>query len=318
MIPLPIANGLYKDRSLPNSHQLCKNWYPSVVETQGLSQKVLYGTPGLVQRASAGGVQSTNRGAHTKEGIPYFVNGSKLYSLIKTVVSGSNVFTATEIGTIAGTERVSMADNGTQLMIVAGNNGYIYDENSTDWTIRTTPSAGGWLDITWSGSLYVAVGSTGGTDCVMTSPDGITWTQRTGSAASVWYGTAYGNSIFVAVARSGATRAMSSPDGITWTSRTIAASSWKSVAFGNGIFVAVDAATPYTSTDGITWTAQTLAMPNRLWADVIYANGQFVAVGGADTTGDLVAVSEDGINWTQGTTPGQGDLWASVAGAPAG
>jgi hypothetical protein len=37
-IQLPIANGFYQSESLPVSAQQCVNWYPNVVQTQGLSQ----------------------------------------------------------------------------------------------------------------------------------------------------------------------------------------------------------------------------------------------------------------------------------------
>lgn len=60
-------------------------------------------------------------------GIPYFVNGTKLYRLDRAIVAGVETFTYTDLGTIEGVSRVSMADNGTQLMIlVPGGKGYIY------------------------------------------------------------------------------------------------------------------------------------------------------------------------------------------------
>jgi len=61
------------------------------------------------------------RGSHTLDGVPYFVMGDTLYRLEtdETVTAIS--------GTIAGTGPVSMAENGTQLCILApGSTGYIY------------------------------------------------------------------------------------------------------------------------------------------------------------------------------------------------
>jgi len=118
---LPIANGFYVSDSLPISAQECTNWYPNVVQGIGLSQETLFGTEGIVERATSGILDEINRGAHEMAGKPYFVNGTTLYRM-------SDDFVLTTIGTIAGTTRVSMADNGTQLMIlVPGGKGYIYN-----------------------------------------------------------------------------------------------------------------------------------------------------------------------------------------------
>ena len=129
--PLPITNGFYVSKSLPISHQECTNWYPSQVEVLGLSAEVLLGIPGITELATTGIIQQINRGAHVKNGIPYFVNGDALYKLNRSIAAGVESFSTTTLGTITGSGRVSMADNGTQLMIlVPGGNGYIYNEDA--------------------------------------------------------------------------------------------------------------------------------------------------------------------------------------------
>jgi len=129
--PLPITTGYYESRSLPISHQQCVNWYPSRV-LDGQVPECMFGTPGLMQIATTGEVQQQNRGAHVKNGIPYFVNGTTLYSLTRSYdITGAEVFTTNILGTIESTGRVSMCDNGTQLMILVPNGkGYIYNENA--------------------------------------------------------------------------------------------------------------------------------------------------------------------------------------------
>lgn len=131
-IQIPIANGFYESESLPLSAQECVNWYPNIVQNAGLSQETLFGTPGLNQIASTGEIDQINRGAHVKNGIPYFVNGDSLYVLTRTIDADFNeTFLLTSLGTIEGEGRVSMADNGTQLMIlVPGGKGYVYNENA--------------------------------------------------------------------------------------------------------------------------------------------------------------------------------------------
>lgn len=78
-------------------------------------------------------------------------------------------------------------------------------------------------------------------------------------------------------------------------------------AYGNGIYVGVgqDGAS---SPDADTWTKRTLPA-GAYWADVEFAAGKFVAVGGGS---NRVATSTDGITWTA-RTPSQANDWISLA-----
>jgi hypothetical protein len=137
---LPIANGFYVSDSLPIAAQECTNWYPNIVQGTGLNQETLFGTPGLEQLATSGTLENENRGAHEMAGKPYFVNGDRLYRLDETVVDSTATYSLEFIGDVTGTARVSMADNGTQLMIlVPGGNGYIYN-HVTDTFAQITDS----------------------------------------------------------------------------------------------------------------------------------------------------------------------------------
>jgi hypothetical protein len=101
-----------------------------------LSQETLFGTEGIVQLDTSGQIENINRGAHEMAGKPYFVNGTRLYRLDE---SGDD-YTLTFINDIEGTARVSMADNGTQLMILVPNGkGYIYN-HVTDTFAEITDS----------------------------------------------------------------------------------------------------------------------------------------------------------------------------------
>lgn len=135
---LPIANGFYVSPSLPISAQECTNFYPNINEVPALSQETLFGTAGLEQVATTGTVQNQNRGSHEMNGVPYFVNGTTFYSLVETIVNGVPVYTLTSYGTVAGTARVSMADNGTQLMIlVPSGAGYIFTHTANTFVTIT-------------------------------------------------------------------------------------------------------------------------------------------------------------------------------------
>jgi len=121
---LPIGNGSYLNSSLPVSAQECVNWYVSQVQAPALAEKVLFGTPGTALLVSSGSLLSdANRGAWKFNGVPYFVNGNRLCRL------ESDLATLTHLGTITGSGRVGMSDNGTQLCIlVTGttSTGYIF------------------------------------------------------------------------------------------------------------------------------------------------------------------------------------------------
>lgn len=139
---LPIANGAYLSDSLPISAQECVNWYPSLTEAPALSQECLFGTPGLKQVATSGATNQANRGAHVMDGIPYFVNGGQLYRLNRTITNDIASYSTQALGTIDGTGRVSMADNGTQLCIVVGgtvSKGYIFTASPDTLTAISDP-----------------------------------------------------------------------------------------------------------------------------------------------------------------------------------
>lgn len=123
---LPITNGFYQSNSLPVSAQECTNWYVNVPQAPALSERQLFGTPGMAMAATSGeDPTDANRGGREMAGVAYFVNGGYLYRL-------NSDETLDTLGAISGTGRVSMSDNGTQLCILdPGGSGYIFTAPST-------------------------------------------------------------------------------------------------------------------------------------------------------------------------------------------
>jgi hypothetical protein len=117
-VQLPIANGFYVSDALPISAQQAVNWYPNVPQSDTVTPDNLFNTPGLEQLATVGDI-TTTRGSHVMAGIAYFVIGTALVRLNRVVVGGVDTFTTDTLGTVPGVDRVFMADNGTQLVIVA-------------------------------------------------------------------------------------------------------------------------------------------------------------------------------------------------------
>lgn len=167
-----------------------------------------------------------------------------------------------------------------------------------------------WTTMAYGNGMFAAVSAGGGTNRVMTSPDGIAWTGRT-AEDSQWQGITYGNGRFVAVANGGTKRIMTSADGITWTAQTSPeVSGWTGVTYGNGQFVAVaESGTNrvMTSPDGLTWTVR--SAPAGAWTSVAYGNGRYAAVGYSGS--NRVITSEDGLTWTARSAPSS--TWTSVA-----
>lgn len=130
-IPLEIPLGFYQDESLALSGQRCINWIPTVSEGPADNATSLKQPYGLSVFAETN--LGACRGKWVVMGVDYSVNGNNLVSISSTGV-------ATNLGTIAGSVRVDMADNGTFLVVVVpGSNGYVYDTSSNLLTQITDP-----------------------------------------------------------------------------------------------------------------------------------------------------------------------------------
>jgi hypothetical protein len=122
-VPIEIPLGFYQDESLALSAQRCINWIPTVSEGPALNPTSLKQPYGLTQLTDTG--LGACRGKWVVNGVDYSVNGTSLVSISSTGV-------VVNLGTIAGSVRVDMADNGTFLVIVVpGGNGYTFDTSTS-------------------------------------------------------------------------------------------------------------------------------------------------------------------------------------------
>lgn len=118
-VDYPAVGASYRSPALPASAQRTVNLYPEVVQN-GLEEVVLHNFPGL-KRVLSGNAGEFDRGLYVFKGNLYQVAGSQLYLV-------SSGFVRTPIGSIAGTGRVSMSDNGSTMVIVTGGSGeYTFD-----------------------------------------------------------------------------------------------------------------------------------------------------------------------------------------------
>ena len=130
---LEIATGFYQSDSLPLVAQRCVNWEPVVPQASALNQRALFDVHGIDTRSLTGAtINGQNRGAQVVNNVPYFINGTNLYS-----IDSSNV--VTDHGTVVGSGRVSLANNGQFLVIVVpGITGYAFDNADTTLTEITS------------------------------------------------------------------------------------------------------------------------------------------------------------------------------------
>lgn len=121
---IPFATSSYRHDSLPISAQRALNLYAERQPPNAKTQVSVHGSPGITLFATAGA--GPVRGFHMLGGLLYVVAGPWLYS-----VTNAPVPVVTQLGgQISGSGVVSMDDNGDELVIVNGANGYIYDTTS--------------------------------------------------------------------------------------------------------------------------------------------------------------------------------------------
>lgn len=119
-----IIGGAYSDSSKPWAAQETINWEPISAEGPGTRTPSFFrGSPGLrtFSTLSAGG---NGRGMKVLGGVLYAVSDTGLYSVDSAGVG-------TNRGTVAGSGRCALEENGTYLIVSTGANGYTYNKNTT-------------------------------------------------------------------------------------------------------------------------------------------------------------------------------------------
>ena len=141
MVATPILGSSYVTRSPNAADNRMINLFPEVVPEGGKQPAWLQRAPGLRFIASIGlgpirglwTFYSDEVGSTTgsKVNYAYVVSGETLYRLDSEWVS-------TAIGTVVGSTQVNMTDNGRQMFIADGDNGYIYNSTYNRTAFNTT------------------------------------------------------------------------------------------------------------------------------------------------------------------------------------
>lgn len=210
-----------------------------------------------------------------------------------TASSGVTTWTGRKAPNTSGSAINSIAYNGSNLYIAAGQGGSLYSSpDGITWTSRTSGFGTNPINtVSYGNGLWVAVGSNG---TITTSSDGITWTARTSQfGTNNIVAVYYGNGLWVAVGNlvSAGYGISTSPDGITWTARTVTGTIGavgQSVYYANGYWVIAGANSTNNyaySTNGTTWTAAASGSGGN-HSFCIYVNGYWL-MGTDDGSGNI-------------------------------
>jgi len=188
--PILLAGGSTISDSSSINNQLAQNWYPASGESGAKSELSMKPTPGLSLLFSAGvGPVRTPHGVEFN-GSLYFVSRYELIKIDPFFAGG------TVVGTLNSESGfVDMVASPTELLIVDGTDGYIWEDGyamfTTVWASTTAYSlADKRQAVSPDGSLYFEVttaGTSDGTEPVWPSAVGgtvvdgtVTWTARNG------------------------------------------------------------------------------------------------------------------------------------------
>jgi len=116
-VRIPFATKEYSNA--PLSAESLVNMYPEAEPQSAKSNVGLFGCPGVETQVTLG--SGPVRGATVMDGILFAVSGSRLYKVEEDL-------TTTNLGgNISGTANVSMDNNGSEIVVVNGSVGYIWD-----------------------------------------------------------------------------------------------------------------------------------------------------------------------------------------------
>jgi len=156
--------------------QQCINWYVRAGGPGGKSAGALYPTPGLeafVTLAAAAKV----RGLISTDDKLYAVSGTKLYSI-------TEAGTMTELGTIPGTDPISLAHNGVEVFVANGTStGYRFVISGSTFSSVALPAA--IRQVVFLDGYFVGVELGGQKVYVSTLYDGSAWASLDFASAEI-------------------------------------------------------------------------------------------------------------------------------------
>lgn len=165
--PVPLFGIGNFGKSANVSAQKRTNLYVEIQQDGEKGNLTLYPTPGLAQFVDFGA--SPTRGVWEKDNYMYLVNGTTLWRV-------ANDGTKLSLGTLSTTQgRVDMCDNGTQIIVVDGANGYIYDIGAATFTKISAAGFSGADTVTFLNGYFIVSRPNSGQFAISGLYNGLTW-----------------------------------------------------------------------------------------------------------------------------------------------
>jgi Phage stabilisation protein len=165
--PIPLF-GIGNQGKSPNvDAQTRTNLYIEVQQDAEKHVLTIYPTPGLSTFVNFGA--NPARGMYEKGNLIFYVNRNKLYTIQPDGVRAT-------IGTLDTSDgKVFFADNGIQVMLTDGPNGYIYNTNTLVFSKITSLGFPGASSLTFINGVFVVSKPNTGQFYTSKSYDGLTW-----------------------------------------------------------------------------------------------------------------------------------------------
>ena len=163
----PLIGPAYESASPFLSSQECINLLYEPAEQGGRAPAMLRMAPGIKTWGTVGS-NAGDRGQMVMDGVLYAVYQNLLYS----VNSGG---VETSIGTISGSARVSLANNGTQLAILSESDAYIYDNSTSTLSTITDASFLASTDVVHIDQYFIWAQKDSQTFFISALQDGLTY-----------------------------------------------------------------------------------------------------------------------------------------------
>lgn len=143
------------------------NLYVEIQQDPEKGKLTLYPTPGLLTFVNFGA--SPSRGIYKKDNFLYVVNQATLWQV-------ANDGSMTNVGTLlTSSGRVDITDNGTQILVVDGPNGYIYNTTTLAFAQITAPGWAGGGTCAFLNGYFIVTRPNTGQFAISALYDGLSW-----------------------------------------------------------------------------------------------------------------------------------------------
>jgi hypothetical protein len=224
----------------------------------------------------------------------------------------------------AANDLFDVAYGNGRFMAVGNDSAVKTSPDGLTWTTQTSAPVGAISADTYRSGFFILVSSTGGSNSIYKSSDGVSWTLINASAPEGRRLRVINNKFFLF---GGGPTISTSADAVTWTTsdlpiNTFFGFSWDqpALAFGNGHYVTnacVDCSdedeghiASWSSPDGVVWTEDETG---SFWPmeDIVFQGGTFVSIPFPGTFNNI-AFSTDGLDWTEIAPPTEPSPYAAL------